>query len=460
MTQSLSQISLEDWDARYADLVKTRRVRPPFDGPLGRHWRDGDTRLTKFLYDPSPAALDLWNFLLTEEDRLREDKANGKTLIGAMKDLGTVPVMAYALPQTTTFYPDGAWWTPCLMEFGSGVLGVADQLGVDESFCPVRAMLGSFAANLHFPVPDLLVCSVGATCDDFSAIAQRVEGLGHPILWWEIPPRREPDPGEPAVTLPGGWRCPDSQVRFVRSELERIRDALQTLTGGSLADEPLRDGIREANRIRALLREIRRQVFTSKICPLPSLELLVAEMLALHFCSDRAAAHRVLTGLRDEIRSRVSAGAGFLGPDAVKVYWINPVAELRIMNVLEECGGRLCGTDFMFAHALDSIPDNLPPMEALAHMALADPMIGSAADRACRICREMADFGAEALVVSRIPGASHCALEGQIVADMVASTLELPAVEIEAPPVGDAFLPSIKTRLRALTETAKARRSR
>jgi hypothetical protein len=39
----------------------------------------------------------------------------GDKLIGTMKDLGTVPVMAYSLPRLRAFYPDGAWWTPCLM---------------------------------------------------------------------------------------------------------------------------------------------------------------------------------------------------------------------------------------------------------------------------------------------------------------------------------------------------------
>ena len=41
-------------------------------------------------------------------------------LIGAMKDLGTVPVMAYAMENVIAFYPDGAWWTPCLMEHTEG----------------------------------------------------------------------------------------------------------------------------------------------------------------------------------------------------------------------------------------------------------------------------------------------------------------------------------------------------
>jgi hypothetical protein len=375
-----------------------------------------------------------------------------------MKDLGTVPVMAYALPGVTAFYPDGAWWTPCLMEFSSGVLSVADSLGVDESFCPVRAMLGAFAAGTHFPAPDLLVCSVGATCDDFSAIAQRVEGLGHPILWWEIPHRRPPEAGEAPVRLPGGFICPPQQVSFVRSELERVASALESLSGATLTAEVLRRGIAAANQVRRCLREIRELTFAAKRCPLPSLELLIAEMLAIHFCSNQAASLEVLGGLRDEVRRRVAEGSGFFGTDAVKVFWVNPVADLRVMNMLEQSGGRICGTDHMFCHALDEIPEDVPPLEALARMALADPMVGSAGDRARRICADISRFGAEAVVVSRIPGASHCALEGEIIARLIGQRLGLPVVELEVPPVCDAFMPSLNTRLRALVETAKGRR--
>ena len=143
--------------------------------------------------------------------------AEGKKLVGTMKDLGTVPVMAYSLPNLVAFYPDGAWWLPCMMEHSAGLLEIADSLGIDDSFCPVRAMLGAFVTGEHFPLPGLLTCSVGATCDDFSAIAQRLESLGYPILWWEIPHRRQPEPGEAAVELPGGFRAPAEQVDFVAS---------------------------------------------------------------------------------------------------------------------------------------------------------------------------------------------------------------------------------------------------
>ena len=168
-------------------------------------------------------------------------------------------------------------------------------------------MLGAFVSQDHFPIPDLLTCSVGATCDDFSAIAQRLEGLGFPILWWEIPSRRLPGPGEASVCLPGGFVAPESQVRFVVSELERIKSAMEKMAGRAIDDEALSAGIRGANEVRRVLGELRRVVYTAQSCPIPALEMQIAEMLAIHFCSDRDESVVVLRGLLDGARGRVSA---------------------------------------------------------------------------------------------------------------------------------------------------------
>jgi hypothetical protein len=453
------QIGLDQWDDRYKELIAAGFTEPAYGGPLGRHVEDGDFRLLRLKFDNSPESLNLWNFLLTEEDRLLQSRTDGKKLIGTMKDLGTVPVMAYAFPKVTAFYPDGAWWIPCVMELSAGLLGIADSLGFDESFCPVRAMLGAFVTEAHFPIPDLLICSVGATCDDFSAIAQRLQGLGHPILWWEIPHRRQPESDESIVTLPGGFQAPQSQVDFVKSELLRLKKSIEALTDSRLTEQQLETGIVAANRIRSTLAELRRCVFTADICPLPALELLIAEMLAIHFCSDRDDSLVVLEGLLHRVKERIKAGNGFFGPDAVCIFWVNPVADLTAMNLLEECGGRICGTEYLFIHALDEIPTDLPPVEALARTALSDSMVGSAADRAHRICEDIRKFGSEALIISKIPGASHCAMEGRIISDIVRKEVNIPVLEIEVPPVCDAFETSLRTRISALIEIAKQRRN-
>ncbi|MHC4489248.1 MAG: 2-hydroxyacyl-CoA dehydratase family protein, partial [Planctomycetota bacterium] len=274
------QITLEEWDQRYEHLQRAGLRQPSYGGPLGRHVEDGDKRLLKLRYDNSAAALRLWNFLLTEEDRLHEARNKGKRLVGTMKDLGTVPVMAYSFDKLAAFYPDGAWWIPCVMELDAGLLEIADSLGIDESFCPVRAMLGAFVTGAHFPIPELLTCSVGATCDDFSAIAQRLNSLGYPILWWEVPHRRSGEPDEATVRLPGGFSAPKCQVEFVKSELVRLKTALEELAGEHLDDKKLSAGIKKANLVRTCLAEIRQLAFTAELCPMPALEMLIAEMLA------------------------------------------------------------------------------------------------------------------------------------------------------------------------------------
>ncbi|OHB69864.1 MAG: hypothetical protein A2V70_02215 [Planctomycetes bacterium RBG_13_63_9] len=460
MNDAAKRITVDQWDRRYDELRAAGLHEPDYGGPLRRHVDGGDRRLRSLQMDNSAASLRLWNFLLTEEDRLHRAKAEGKRIVGTMKDLGTVPIMAYSLNNVVAFYPDGAWWIPCITEHGAGLLEIADSLGIDDSYCPVRAMLGAFVLQTRFPIPDLLTCSVGATCDDVSAIAQRLCDLGFPILWWEVPHRRPPDTGETPVQLPGGFSAPESQVTFVKSELERVRDALEADAAQPLTDELLRTGIWRANRVRRRLGELRRLCFTAKVCPLPALELLIAEMLIIHFCSDQNETIEVLDDLWAEVTRRVQEGIGVLSADAVRVFWVNPVADLRVMNLLEDAGGRVCGTEYLFSHALDPIPEDLPPMEALARTALADPMVGSSADRADRICADAGRFGAEALVISRIPGASHCAMEGTIIGEMVRNRLRIPVLEIEVPPVADSMEPTLRTRLEALVETATHRRLR
>jgi len=454
------RITLAQWDLQYEQLLKAGTYQPDYGGLLSRHLDDGDQRLLKLRYDNSAAALRLWNFLLSEEDRLRAARSSGKKLIGTMKDLGTVPVMAYSFDNLVAFYPDGAWWIPCVMELSAGLLSIADSLGIDESFCPVRAMLGAFVTGAHFPLPDSLICSVGATCDDFSAIAQRLEGLDHSILWWEIPHRRKAEPGEDAVNLPGGFSAPKCQVEFVKSELQRIKTALEETSGEKLDTDKLSAGIKQANQVRTYLAELRRLAFTAELCPIPALEMLIAEMLAIHFCSDRHETIEVLEELLEEVKARVKAGVGILDADAAKIFWVNPVADLQVMNLLEDCGGRVCGTEYLFTHVFDEISEDIPPLEALAQMALADPMIGSSTERAQRICTDIQRFGAEAVLISRIPGASHCALEGEVISDIVQDKFDIPVLEIEVPPVIDSMRPTVRTRLEALVETIKARRTR
>jgi benzoyl-CoA reductase/2-hydroxyglutaryl-CoA dehydratase subunit BcrC/BadD/HgdB len=375
-----------------------------------------------------------------------------------MKDLGTVPVLADALSGVSAFYPDGAWWTPSLMHSTDRLFEVADRMGIDDSFCPVRAMLGAFVLGDRFPMPDLLFCSTGATCDDFAAIAQRVEALGHPICWWEVPHRREPAPGEPAVRLAEGLLAPREQVELIHRELQRLQAHLEMHSGRRITETRLAGAVARANDHRRKLATLRTLVFSAEPCPLPALELMIAEMLILHHCSDAEEMPRVLEALIGEVRRRVAHREGILPAGAARLFWVNPVADLKAMNLVEDAGGRICGTDFMFTHTLDPIDTTIPPLEALARRVLADPMVGSTRQRAARILDEMERFGAEGLVLSRIPGASHCAHETEAIAEAVRLRRDVPILSVEIPSILDAAEPALRTRLEALCETVRDRR--
>jgi benzoyl-CoA reductase/2-hydroxyglutaryl-CoA dehydratase subunit BcrC/BadD/HgdB len=166
----------------------------------------------------------------------------------------------------------------------------------------------------------------------------------------------------------------------------------------------------------------------------------------------------VLEDVLRTVEERVAAGEGVLEADACRVVWVNPVADLRAMNVFEDMGGALAGTEYLFRHALDPIRTDRPPLEALAEAALRDPMIGTADFRARIIIEDARRYGAEGVIVSGIPGASHCATEGHVIREEVERALGLPVLEITVPPLADASIGQIAARLEGFFDVIRTRR--
>ncbi len=419
---------------------------------------EGDARLHALKFDNSLASIRLWSFLLSEEGRLHKSRAAGKKIIGTMKDLGTAPILAYACDNAIAFYPDGAWWIPCVMEMSEGLLRVADTLGFGDEMCPARAALAAFFKGGHFPMPDLLVGAVGCCCDDFSAIQQRVADKGIPIVWWELPYRREASPGEPSETTPTGLKVPSRLVDFVVSQLTNVKNAIEKTTGETITNEKLEKAIGKSNRMRQLLGIIRDLSYGTVPVPFPSLETQICEMIALHFCSEMDESISVLEHVADTVEKRVENHEGVLPPDSCRCVWVNPVADLRAMNMFESLGGSIAGTEYLFRHALVQIPIGIDPMRALALTALCDPMIGSSEYRARLIEEDARKYNAEGVVISNIPGASHCATEGTIIRDHIQKTTGLPVLEITIPPLIDSESSQLATRFEAFFETIRNRR--
>jgi benzoyl-CoA reductase/2-hydroxyglutaryl-CoA dehydratase subunit BcrC/BadD/HgdB len=449
-----AKIDFESWNAEFRRLsaeVKKSSLgavnpeMPVLGTPQCFVELEGNLRLRNLRFDNSLASLRLWSFLLSENDRLAASRRAGKKIIGTLKDLGTVPVIIYSSSRAVAFYPDGAWWIPCLMEMSEGLLRIADAAGFGDEVCPVRATLAAFLNRAHFPTPDLLVAAVGACCDDMSCVMQRIADLDLPLVWWELPYRR--DAGTPEL------------VRFVASEFDRIKRAVGDIVGEEISDEMLMAGIRRANRVRGILARLRDLVYGTSPTPFPALEAQICEMLAIHFCSDLEQCIAVLTHVLKTVERRVEGGEGVLPRDNCRVVWVNPVADLRIMNLFEDMGGSLAGTEYLFRHALLPIPEGKRPLEALAETALRDPMIGTAQYRAQLVIDEARKYGAEGVIISQIPGASHCATEGVVIRQEVQRALGLPVLEIVVPPLSDATIGQLATRFEGFFEIIRSRRS-
>ena len=118
--------------------------------------------------------------------------------------------------------------------------------------------------------------------------------------------------------------------------------------------------IKKANRLRKIIARLRKLAYGIVPVPAASLELLIAEMIVIHFCSDSEEAIRVLEHFLETVKNRVKRKEGILAGHPYRVTWVNPVADLKMMNILEELGGCIAGTEYLFSHALDLIPEDKP----------------------------------------------------------------------------------------------------
>lgn len=483
-----AQVSMREWDILYKNIPLSFIRQHKYVSRISEHFRAGDKRLAHLRFDNSLASLRLWNFLLSEEERLEHWRRDGRKLFGVMKDLGTIPVLIAATDKAIGFYPDGAWWTPCMMELSDHLFNIADEHGIGDDACPVRATFAAFVNQQHFPIPDLCIAAVGSCCDDFSAIMQRIAGLGHKFLWWELPYRKDLQSWYQHLAgsrLPNQERFPAPLLSFTIRQLTLVKKGIEDALSTKLTDKMIRRSIAKANQVRRILRRLRDLSYGSLPVPAAGLELLICEAIGLHFCSDPEESIQVLRSFLETVEQRVhpvrkfnpkgwnnrlsdklitglsngvSQGQGILKGNPYRLTIVNPVADLKMLNLIEEMGGCVAGTEYLFSHAFEHIPENIPPLQALAYMVLSDPMIGSAGYRARRVLEQARKYRAEAVVICRIPGASHCASESRIISDAVRAKLALPVLDITVPSYIDPILPALKTRIRAFFEILETRR--
>ena len=471
MIDEVRRLSAQEWESRMAHIPADYRARcttlralvpggvPYLLGPHEYASR-GDTLLLRLKFDSSLASLRLWSFIFSEKDRLFLAKERGWKIFAAMKDLGPVPVLAYAVPESLTFYADELWWAPCFAE-STHLLDEAAKLGAGEELCFVRAALGAMKTLDYFPAPDLCIAGVGACCDDFSAVMQLIESLGHATHWWEMAPRPDPTPAllEPFVLTAHGRTPHQASARaFVAGQLRGVVRRLEQVAGVTVTEAMLDHSLARFSAIRGRIRELRDLVYGAARPPLPGLELMLAEFLAIHACSDPDEAVPVLDDLLAEARRRLALDLSPLGDAPVRVFWATPPTDASLITLLEDSGGCIAGTEYMISHAFHALSTDRPAIEAVAENCMDDSMIGSAAARARTIVEGARRYRAEGVLISGISGASHCPFDDRTITEVVTRELGLPVLSFDVPFMPGRMSEQVVSRVQGFLELLRLRR--
>lgn len=402
----------------------------------------GARHLRRLKFDNSLAALRMWGFVQNETERLFRARQIGRRVIATMGDLGAVPVIVNSFPGCVAFYPDCIWWTPFVME--SRVLfDAAAELGIGDATCFSRAALGAFAKHSYFPDPDLVIASTGASCDDYSGVESLAERFAREMLWVEMPMRCGSGPMGP-------------MRQMLVNEYRRIVAAMEKLTGHTLTEDELRDGVRRANAVRKTVARLRELAYGRGA--LAALEMMVIEFGNLHYYSDIGEWTAVLEHMLATAGERAAGGERVTDEDALRVVWVTPPADPLLLTYVENAGARVVGTEYVINQALGLMDESKPPLEAIAESFMAASLIGTSRARAESVIRQARERQAEGVIISGILGGSHCAMETRLISDFVKQELDLPVLEFDVAPPSNEIGLQLQTRIDAFLEVLRSRR--
>jgi benzoyl-CoA reductase/2-hydroxyglutaryl-CoA dehydratase subunit BcrC/BadD/HgdB len=424
----------------------------------------GSRYLRKLKFDNSLASLRLWGFMLSESERLFRARQSGLKIVANMGDLGAIPPLVYSFNNTVPFYPDCYWWTPFLNE--SNVLfDEAKRLGIGDDCCFVRAALGAFSKLAYFPRPDLNIGAAGASCDDMAAVMQLTERLGHKIHWFELIHRKNKRKHFSKLnfskTESHSVEYQQGLKEFFVNEFNYLIPLLEDMSGTGFNQQNLKNSILKINKMREIIQDIRDITFFSETAPLPALEIMNLEFMALAGYSDLDESIDILKHLRDTVAERHKSKSGISAKDSLRIVWVTPPADPLLLNYMEDLGGRLVGTEFVINQALFPLKMNENPVESLADGLINASLMGTARARANDVILQAEKYKAEGVIISNIFASSHCASETYIIKNEIQKKLDIPVLPFDVVAPGKKQMQSqIFNRMAAFMELLRERRKK
>jgi benzoyl-CoA reductase/2-hydroxyglutaryl-CoA dehydratase subunit BcrC/BadD/HgdB len=187
---------------------------------------------------------------------------------------------------------------------------------------------------------------------------------------------------------------------------------------------------------------------------------MLCEFLAIHYCSDPIQCAVVLEDVLEVVRRRVELGQGVLGGGAYRTVWAMPCTDPSIVQLWEQLGGCVAGTEYLISHSRYRIRTDGAPLRALAEAVLNDPCIGTTAFRARRVVEEVRKYQAEGVIIPSIFGASHCSYEIREITSAVHRQCGVPVLSFEVPFSSKGVSDQVMGRLQAFAELLEQRRKK
>ncbi|MBI4591507.1 MAG: 2-hydroxyacyl-CoA dehydratase [Candidatus Rokubacteria bacterium] len=279
-----------------------------------------------------PAAKKLIYMIHTLPDRLWDAKRRGKTVVGRWGAANPTDIFyACGMVPTSTY----GFGTRCAFRGDISFIATG-RAALAQDTCAWQACMHGAIKKGAIPM-DVGYTFVGTWCYDSQ---YNFENLREHI----------PFVGYFDQAMFGLWPGKDAQVfrGYIRRQLEKFFDEMETVTGRRVTEEDLRREIRLENRIRASLRKLKDFELTAAEPPMDSMTSFMFDCMTVDWLADTTAALSILEGACAEVEERVQRGERAAGvkDEPVRVLMTGmPPFDYAFYNQVDDLGGVQLGLD-------------------------------------------------------------------------------------------------------------------
>lgn len=325
-----------------------------FDYTMGMFERTRERRRAK-PKGTTPRSDELFYDLMAKHYReIREAANEGKPFVGWTMALYTNEIFL-ALDLLPVQYDCIGIWLAAYTDTFDEIYGAAYEAGLKTEICSPHLLFTGLVAKKWIPAPIAIVTNSLDQCDNMShsgCIPSRVYGVPYFL-----------------VTRPYHWGS-ERGIELQVNEFKDLINLLEELTSRKMDWDKLKEGIKISKQQVKLIREIHDLAMATP-APTTSRMFYNVHWVRLFFGGRPEGLHFLET-LRDEMRSLVEQGKGFLPRERFRLLGGYTGPSMRAADWLEEQGAPIVAEPYYLLYP-DWEVDLFKPLETLARLYYVEP---------------------------------------------------------------------------------------